>query len=181
LGHQWSTTNASRFTLQKQEQQESNTLFFKHQYITNPTISPESLVVVVAQQLTTALTGNILAGKETAEALKKVSKLFTEIAEAKAKVAKAKEQQNRIRTHPHARRAIIPLPRVADQNPRVELAIPRVDVALKADCLVAQIVKNPTVSWLDAQFPMFPITVTAVRRAVPCGLIQLYLTGQRRR
>jgi hypothetical protein len=113
----------------------SDTVFFKHQYITNPMVSPESLVVAAAQQLTSALKGNILAGNETAEALKKVSELFTKIAEAKANVAKAKEQQNRIRTHPDARCAI-PLPRVAKQNPRVELSIPRVDKAPKADCCV---------------------------------------------
>jgi hypothetical protein len=151
LGHQWSTTNASRFTLQKtRATRVSETVFFKHQYITNPTISPESLVVAVAQQLTTALKGNIPAGNKTVEALKKVSKLFTKIAEAKAKAAKAKEQQNRIRTHPNAHHAI-PLPRVAKQNPRVELAIPSVDEAPKADCCIAQIVTIPTVSWLDAQ------------------------------
>jgi hypothetical protein len=70
----------------------SDTVFFKHQYSTNPTVSPESLVVAAAQQLTSALKGNIPAGNETAEALKKVSKLFTKIAEAKANLAKAKEQ-----------------------------------------------------------------------------------------
>jgi hypothetical protein len=70
----------------------SDTVFFKHQYITNPMVSPESLVVAAAQQLTRALKGNIPAGNKTAEALKKVSKLFTKIAEAKANVAKAKEQ-----------------------------------------------------------------------------------------
>jgi hypothetical protein len=59
---------------QKSEQPESATqYFFKHQYITNPTVSPENLVVAAAQQLTSALKGNILAGNETAEALKKVS------------------------------------------------------------------------------------------------------------
>ena len=63
----------------------SNTVFFKHQYITNLTVSPESHVVVTAQQLATALKGNILAGNEMAEALKKVSKLFTEIAAAKTR------------------------------------------------------------------------------------------------
>jgi len=34
-------------------------MHFKHQYITNPEISPESLVVVAAQQLTVALKGSI--------------------------------------------------------------------------------------------------------------------------
>ncbi len=61
----------------------SDTVFFKHQYITNPTVSPESLVVVAAQQLGTALKGNIPAGNKMAEALKKVSKLFTKLAAAK--------------------------------------------------------------------------------------------------
>jgi hypothetical protein len=54
----------------------SNTIMFKHQYITSPTISPESHVVAAAQQLITALQGNIPAGKETAEALTKISKIF---------------------------------------------------------------------------------------------------------
>jgi hypothetical protein len=83
-------------------------------------VSPESLVVAAVQQLTSALKGNIPAGNKTAEALKKVSKLFTKIAEAKANVAKAKEQQNKIQTHPNAH-CTIPLPRMAEQNPRVEL------------------------------------------------------------
>ena len=61
----------------------SDTVFFKHQYITNPTISPESHVVAAAQQLATALKGNILAGNKMAEALTKVSNLFTKISAAK--------------------------------------------------------------------------------------------------
>ncbi len=69
----------------------------KHQYITSPTISPESHVVAAAQQLVTALQGNIPAGNETAEALTGVSELFTKIALAKKEVAKAKEQRNRLR------------------------------------------------------------------------------------
>ena len=87
-------------------------MFFKHQYITNPTISPESHVVAVAQQLAAALKGNIPAGNETVEALKKVSKLFTKIAQSKQDNAKAKEQRNRLRANPAAR-ATAPPPRVA--------------------------------------------------------------------
>jgi hypothetical protein len=131
----------------------SDTIFFKHQYITNPMVSPESLVVAAAQQLTTALKGNIPAGNKTAQALKRVSDLFTKIAEAKAAVAKAKEQQNRVRTHPDARQAI-PLPRVATQNPMVEISIPRVDKTPKADCRVVQIVANPTTPRFNAQSPV---------------------------
>ncbi len=58
----------------------SNTVVFKHQYMTSPTFSPESHVVVAAQQLVMALQGNIPAGNKMAEALTKVSKLFTQIA-----------------------------------------------------------------------------------------------------
>jgi hypothetical protein len=46
-----------------------DTIVFKHQYITSPTISPEAHVVAAVQQLVTALQGNIPAGNETAEAL----------------------------------------------------------------------------------------------------------------
>jgi hypothetical protein len=51
----------------------SDTVFFKHQYITNLTDSPESHVVAAAQQLATVLQGNIPAGNEMAEALKKLA------------------------------------------------------------------------------------------------------------
>jgi len=130
----------------------SDTVFFKHLYITNPVVSPESLVVAAAQQLTTALKGNIPTGNETVEALKKVSVLFTKIAEAKAAVAKVKEQRNMLRTYPEARRAI-PLPRVAEQNPRVEMAIPRVNETPMADCCIAQIATNSITSRFTMKSP----------------------------
>jgi hypothetical protein len=47
----------------------SNTVFFKHQYITNPTVSLESHVAAAAQQLAMALQGNIPAGNETQQRL----------------------------------------------------------------------------------------------------------------
>ena len=83
----------------------SDTVHFKHQYITKPTFSPESHVIAAAQQLATALQGNIPAGNKTAEALKKVSDLFTKIAMAKNDVAKAKAQHNRVQATPAARQA----------------------------------------------------------------------------
>ena len=78
----------------------SNTVYFKHQYITNLAVSLESHIVVAAQQLATALQGNILVGNEMAEALKKVSNLFTKIVVAKSKIAKAKAQRNRVQATP---------------------------------------------------------------------------------
>jgi hypothetical protein len=80
----------------------SNTVLFKHQYITSPTFSPESHLVAAAQQLVTALQGNIPAGNEIAEALTRVSKFFSKIALAKKEIAKAKEQKNRLQANPSA-------------------------------------------------------------------------------
>jgi hypothetical protein len=74
-------------------------VLFKHQYITNSTISPESHVVAAAQQLTIMLQGNIPTGNKTTEALLKVSKLFTKIAMAKNELAKAKTMRNRVHTN----------------------------------------------------------------------------------
>jgi hypothetical protein len=80
----------------------SDTILFKHQQITSQTISLESRVVAAAQQLVTALQGNIPAGNETAEALTRVRELFTKNALAKKEVAKAKEQRNRLWANPLA-------------------------------------------------------------------------------
>jgi hypothetical protein len=115
----------------------SNTIVFKHQYITSPMISPESHMVAAAQQLVTALQGNIPVGNEMVEALTKVSKLFTKIALAKNEVAKAKEQRNRLRANPLAWITTY-LPRVAVPPPRVDVPVPRVTKATQADCCVAQ-------------------------------------------
>jgi hypothetical protein len=111
----------------------SNTLVFKHQHITSPTISPESHVVAAAQLLVMALQGNIPAGNKMAEALTKVSELFTKIAlAAKKEVAKAKEQRNRLRANPSAR-ITTHFPRVAVPPPRVDMPIPRVTKATQAE------------------------------------------------
>jgi hypothetical protein len=112
----------------------SDTVFVKHQYITNPTVSPESQVVSAAQQLATALQGNIPAGNKTAEALKKVSNLFTKIAAAKSKVAKAKAQRNRVQATPSAHQTT--------HLPRVETPLTRVANPSEADCRVVSRVAN---------------------------------------
>ncbi len=114
----------------------SDKVFFKHQYITNPTLSPESHIAAAAQQLSTALKGNIPAGNETAKALKKVSKLFTKIAAAKNKTAKAKEQHNRVRATPAARQTT--------HLQRVEASVPRVAAGPEVDRCIEQIFANPS-------------------------------------
>jgi hypothetical protein len=114
-------------------------VFFKYQYITNPTVSPESHVVAAAQKLAIALQGNIPAGNDTAEELHKVSKLFTKIAMAKNKVAKAKAKCNKVwatqaaQQTSHLPRVEAPIPRVEAPIPRVEAPIPRVTVNLETN------------------------------------------------
>jgi hypothetical protein len=131
----------------------SDTVFFKHQYITNPTLSPESNVVAAAQQLATALKGNIPAGNKTAEALTKVSELFTKIAAAKQAAAAAKYQRNRLRANPAAR-ITTHLPRVDVPPPRVDVPSPRVAETPKADCRIVQIVEYPTMPRPVEQAPV---------------------------
>ena len=108
----------------------SDTVQFKHQYITNPEILPKSHVVAAAQQLAMALKGNIPAGNKMAEALTKVSALFTKIAMAKQAVTAAKEKQIRLRDDTttkiiHIPRVHEPLPRVNEPPPRVDEPLPR--------------------------------------------------------
>jgi hypothetical protein len=115
----------------------SDSVFFKHQYITNPQIMPETIVMKAAAELTSALKGTVSQVAETADALAKVSDLFQKIAASKADRTKAKEQRNLHRTHPSSRRAV-PIPRVKNEPPARQavpipkvLATPRVD-----DCQV---------------------------------------------
>jgi hypothetical protein len=129
----------------------SDLVFFKHQYITNLQLTPETLIVKAELELTSALKGMVLREAETADALAQVSKLFHKIAEAKTATAKAKEQRNTHCTHPNARRAA-PLLRVLI-NPHTQpvVPLPRVQTAPPVDdcCVVGggnerQIVHTPT-------------------------------------
>ncbi len=129
----------------------SDSVFFKHQYITNPQLTLETLILKSASELTSALKGTVSHKAETADALAQVSKLFHKIAEAKAATAKAKEQRNTHPTHPNARRAV-PLPRVLiDPHTQLAVPLPRVQAAPPVDdcCMVGggserQIVHTPT-------------------------------------
>ena len=116
----------------------SNSVFFKHQYITNPQITLETLVMKAAAELTSALKGTVLQDAESADALAKVSNLFQKIAASKADRAKAKEQRNQLRTLPGSRR-VVPIPRVENEPPARQAApIPRVQATPTVDdcCVV---------------------------------------------
>ncbi len=80
----------------------SGMTFFKHQYMTNPQVAPKTLVIKVALELTSELKGLVSCDGETADVLKKFSKLFTKIAMVKAATAKAKEQWNNLQTQRNA-------------------------------------------------------------------------------
>eukprot|EP01082_Thalassiosira_pseudonana_P012372 g11214.t1 g11214 contig5:382941-386300(-) len=56
----------------------TDTVFFKHKYLTNPTVTPEDAVVKAAQDLTKAVQGNLnLKGKANMEAIQKLSDMFS--------------------------------------------------------------------------------------------------------
>jgi hypothetical protein len=114
----------------------SDTVLFKHQYITNLHVTSKTLVIKVVLELTSALKGSVSRNGETAEPLKKFSDLFTKIAMAKLSMVKAKVQWNNLQTHPNSCQAV-PLPRVVNRPPIPAGPLPRVPVASKeAECHV---------------------------------------------
>jgi hypothetical protein len=129
-----------------------DTVFFKHQYITNPKVSPKTMVILAAQRLASALQGNVAPETKAADVLRRVSKLFMMIVVAKASAAKAKEQQNRLRNHPEACHTT-PFPRVAEPNPRVAEPNPRVEISLPRVTAVLEAVASPPKQWQVAQAP----------------------------
>ncbi len=59
-------------------------------------VTPKTLVIKAALDLTSALKEMVSHNGKMAEALQKFSKLFTKIAVEKSELAKAKEQQNNL-------------------------------------------------------------------------------------
>jgi hypothetical protein len=114
----------------------SDTVFFKHQYITNPHVTPKALVIKAASDVSSVLKGTVSRDGKMAEMLKKFRELFTKIAVAKSEMAKAKEQGDNLWTHPTAHQAV-PLPRVANRPPILASPLPRVLIAIvEADCCI---------------------------------------------
>jgi hypothetical protein len=112
------------------------TQYFKHQFITYPQVTPKTLVIKAASDLTSALKGTLSRDAKTVEALQKFSKLFTKIAVATSDLAKAKEQQTNLKNHPNTRRAVS-LPRVANRPSPPASPLPRVPINIvEADCCV---------------------------------------------
>ena len=77
----------------------TDTVFFKHKYLTQPTVSPEDTIVAAVQQLTAALKGNAKDHEEL-EALTKVADLFEEITRDKIDIVRqGKPTGNGIQQH----------------------------------------------------------------------------------
>ena len=73
---------------QHQDRKSKRHSVFKHIYLTNPTVTPEDVVVAAAQQLTQVTKGTSLQGNEQLYQLKVVSEMSNKIANAKTKTAK---------------------------------------------------------------------------------------------
>jgi hypothetical protein len=118
------------YIMKKRATRVSDRVFFKHQYITNPQITPETLVIKAAAELTNVLKGTVSRVVEMVEALQKVSGLFTKIAAAKAATTRAREQQ----TYPMSRQRVA-VPRVCNKRPTQTEPVPKEPIApTKADC-----------------------------------------------
>jgi hypothetical protein len=128
----------------------SNTVFFKHQYISNPRVTPKTLVIKAASELTSALKGTVSSNGKMAEALEKFRELFTKIAASKAAMAKAKEQWNNLQTHPNAHQAV-PLLSVVDRPPIPASPLPRVPIALaEDDCCIRDVGGRVQMVWTES-------------------------------
>jgi hypothetical protein len=68
----------------------------------NPQVSLETPVINVAQELQFAIKGTVSQDVKMAEAMTKLSNLFTRIATAKAATTRASKQCNNLLTHPIA-------------------------------------------------------------------------------
>ena len=62
----------------------TNTFFFKHKHITNPTVMPEYAIVNAAKDVTAALKGNLPGslGATSLEDLKKLEEIFSQKAKS---------------------------------------------------------------------------------------------------
>lgn len=91
-----------------QEEAIMDTMFFKHKYLTNPTITLEDQVIQAAQDLTKVIWKNLLVQKEkktTLNDLEHLSKVFTQAAQSNGKQTRVQNpkdnsKQTRVLTEP---------------------------------------------------------------------------------
>ena len=73
-------------------ERDTNTVFLKRKYLTNPQITLGDKVVTVAQIPTQTIKGNVTGGSDEMEALEKVAEIFETI----AKKSRENKKKNRI-------------------------------------------------------------------------------------
>ena len=71
----------------------TETMFFKHKYLTMPTITPAQVVLKAAMELEKAILGVIPQNTVTTEALTKFRELFTLTAEGVKKQSASRENK----------------------------------------------------------------------------------------
>ena len=86
--HQWSITDVAVWIKKTRAERVTDTVFFKHKYMTNPKVSPEDKVVAAVKILTQAMKGNLTGESEEIEALEKVAEIFVTVAKRKAREQK---------------------------------------------------------------------------------------------
>ncbi|KAL7532914.1 hypothetical protein ACHAXR_004935 [Thalassiosira sp. AJA248-18] len=110
----------------------ADTIFFKHKYLTSPTVTPEDAVVAAAQQLAQAIGGNSKGENKAMEALKEAAKLFEEIAQDnKRKVTATTNKNKTFKTQQS-----VALPRVQKATGEAPLTSPRLVVACPSEAVV---------------------------------------------
>ena len=77
----------------------TDTVFFKHKHITNPTVTPGEAIVHTAKELTEALKGNVPGSlRDTSlEELARVEQIFAQKAQSHKSMSKVVEQPPRVR------------------------------------------------------------------------------------
>ena len=77
-----------------------NTVFFKHKYLTMPTITPGDAVLKAAEDLKRALLKNMPKSSETEEGIQQLMKIFQQQYEVQ-KLPKSKERAERLKVATH--------------------------------------------------------------------------------
>ena len=76
----------------------TDTVFFEHNHITNPTVTPADAIFRAAKELTEALKGNVPGslGETSLEELERVEQIFAQTSQCYKSMNKVVEQPSRV-------------------------------------------------------------------------------------
>ncbi|KAL7530483.1 LOW QUALITY PROTEIN: hypothetical protein ACHAXR_003517 [Thalassiosira sp. AJA248-18] len=146
----------------------ADTLFFKHKYLTSPSITPEDAVVAAAQQLAQAIGGNSKGENKAMAALKEAAKLFENIAqENKENATTSSNNNNNTSTHQSA-----PVPRVRTRAQKTKES-PRLVVACPTEAVVeSKRHPFPIPNYIIQEQAEVPAHNTRAKRNIPRTITQ---------